>query len=160
MRKIVFVLVCSFIALGCMGCEMNVQPEPPFFIGFNTVEIDSAASCCGIDSFVIKSKWMQERINTFLADSARRKEELYTLLQFWYFTDSAGDGYFIENKHLLWDCEGRMLVDLELNGSIADSIHYYYNFPLREIVYIRLGLLPQFPDVILPPDSIIEEQNH
>ena len=146
MRKIVFVLVCSFIALGWMGCERNVQPEPPFFIGFNTVEIDSAASCCGIDSFAIKTPWMQERINTFLADSTQRKRQLYTLLQFQYFSDSLGNGYFIENKHLLRDSEGTMLVDLGLNEDVADSIHYYYDFPLKEIVNIRLGLTYHVPE--------------
>lgn len=146
MRKIVFVLVCSFIALGWMGCERNVQLDSPFIQKFNTIRIDSAASCCGIDSFAIKTPWMQERINTFLADSTQRKRQLYTLLQFQYFSDSLGNGYFIENKHLLRDSEGTMLVDLGLNEDVADSIHYYYNFPLDEIVYIRLGLTYHVPE--------------
>ena len=140
MRKIVFAFVCSFIALGWMGCERKIQLDSPFITKYNTIRIDSAASCCGIDSFAIKSPWMQERINTFLADSTQRKRQLYTQLQFWYFSDSLGNGYFIENKHLLRDSEGTMLVDLGLNEDVADSIHYYYNFPLDEIVYIRLGL--------------------
>lgn len=142
MRKIIFAFVCSFIALGWAGCDVKSQAELPFFTKLNIIEIDSTASCCGIDSFTINSPWMQERINTFLMDSTRRKQEIATMLQFWSFTDSLGNDYFIENKHLLRNCEGELLEDLGENDSVAYAIYYVYNYPLREIVHIYLGVLP------------------
>jgi hypothetical protein len=157
MRKIIFAFVCSFIALGWLGCEGNVQPAPPGFIDCNRIEIDSAASCCGIDSFVIKSPWMQERINSFLADSAERKNKLYTWLEFQCFTDTLGTDYILENKYLLRDCEGTLLVDFEDNQSLIDVIYHCGNFRFYSLVFMKLGLIPQYPDNILQPDSITEE---
>ena len=157
MRKIVFAFVCSFIALGWMGCESKVQPVPPGFILFDMIEVDSLASCCGIDSFTIKSPWMQERINTFLADSTRRKNELYTLLQFDFFTDTLGTDYILENKFILRDCEGTLIVDFEDNDSIINAIYYNDHLPIYTLAYIELGLIPNYPDNLLLPDSLIED---
>ena len=163
MRKIYFAFICSFILFGWMGCEKKKkknlrlsrnktadgsdssnQCEFPYlnFQKFFAVEVDSAASCCGIDSFAIKSPWMQERINTFLADSARLKEELYTSLQFDYFTDSLGTDYILENKFILRNCEGTLLVDFEDNDSIINAIYYNDHLPIYTLAFIEIGLIP------------------
>ena len=63
MRKIIFVFVCVFIALGWVGCN-NPLPKGPHLV--REVYVDSTLTACGMDSFLIKSSWMQERINTFI----------------------------------------------------------------------------------------------
>ena len=157
MRKIVFAFVCSFIALGWMGCERNIQTDIPFFEEIFSVKIDSAASCCGIDSFAIKSPWMQKRINSFLADSAQRMQDIYSELQFQYFRDSLGDDYVIENTHLLRDCEGTLLEDLTLNQSVADMVWGSTYLEIYDLVEIIIGLDPCYPDNFLKPNSSTEK---
>ena len=59
MKKIVFTFISAFIALGWMGCE-NKYSGPNWNM---QLEIDSALTACGMDSFLIKSPWFQEELN-------------------------------------------------------------------------------------------------
>lgn len=136
MKKILFTFICVFIALGWMGCKSRKYGQ---FTSHNHIEIDSAATCCGIDSFVIKSPWMQERINAYLADSAKHKQEFFTTLEYECFTDSIGNDYIIENRTRLYNCEGVMISDRTLNDSLA---HIWYTYPIHLLVQITMGLEP------------------
>ena len=63
MRKIFFAIICSFIALGWVGCKStsgNGLHEVYY------VYIDSTLTACGMDSFLIKSPWFQEDLNYFI----------------------------------------------------------------------------------------------
>ena len=76
MKKILFTFICSFIALGWVGCEPkpgpgpDPEPEPDVPTILTEVLIDSAYKCCGIDSFAVKSPWVQQEINRFMTDTA------------------------------------------------------------------------------------------
>lgn len=51
------------------------------FTYYNTIEIDSAASACGVDSCVVNLPWLNDKINAFLKDSAERRTKITTYLQ-------------------------------------------------------------------------------
>jgi len=135
MKKILFTFICAFIALGWMGCDSHKHGH---FSSIYCIEIDSAATCCGIDSFVIKSPWIQERINAYLADSAKHKEELFSTIEYKCFTDSIGNDYIIENKIYLYDCEGVMVTVL----GTSDGPLYPWEYPMKTLVNIVMGLEP------------------
>ena len=50
------------------------------------IEIDSTITCCGIDSFTIKSPWIQDHVNTLIADTTK-KYDLPTDLIIEYYVD-------------------------------------------------------------------------
>lgn len=134
-KNVLLAFVCSFIALGWMGCNSRKYGQ---FTSLNHIEIDSAATCCGVDSFVIKSPWMQERINAYLADSAKHKQEFFTTLKYECFTDSIGNDYIIENKTYLYDCEGILVTEL----GTGDGPRYPFGYPINTLVSITMGLEP------------------
>ena len=111
MRKIFFAIICSFIALGWVGCN-NPLPKGPHLV--REVYIDSTLTACGMDSFLIKSPWMQEHINTFIETNANIRCASITL-SIEYFKDKDGNDFFIEGSYKecspgrLYDCEGNFL---------------------------------------------------
>ena len=109
MKKIVFLFLYSFIALGWMGCE-NRYSGPNWNM---QLEIDSTLTACGMDSFLIKSPWMQERINTCI-DTARADIYPPTELLFCHFIDKDSNDFFIRyidgsGPGWLYDCEGNFI---------------------------------------------------
>lgn len=137
MKRFLFVITTLLMIFTCISCE----PKPTG--GFNHIykcQIDSAAICCGVDSFVIKSHWIQERINTYLADSATHKQELYTGVYLDCFTDSIGNDFIIDGGTILYDCDGVFITDLSVNDSMAVAIHETYS--IHRLVHIVMGFLP------------------
>jgi hypothetical protein len=122
MRKIFFVFVCSFIALGWVGCEPkpgpNPEPDPEPDTGVPTITpffwMDSVRSCCGMDSFAVKTPWVQREINRFMADTAL---DMTSTLTIDYITDENGDYYLIEQYswdiNRLCDCSGNILKEVD-----------------------------------------------
>ena len=92
MRKIFFAIICSFIALGWVGCN-NPLPKGPHLV--REVYVDSTLTACGMDSFLIKSSWMQERINTFI-NTANRNAYPPEVLLIHHILDKDSVDYFIE----------------------------------------------------------------
>lgn len=106
------------------------------------VDIDSAATCCGVDSFTIKSPWIQDHVNTLIADTTK-KYELPTLLTIEHYVDSNNNDYFIEqydwDRNRLYDCEGNILEEKDgfhLIQLPQDAEKY------EMIVYIEIGRTP------------------
>ena len=128
-KNVLLAFVCSFIALGWMGCEpkpdpdQNQDPEVPTIL--TEVLIDSAYTCCGIDSFAIKSPWVQQEINRFMTDTAIGFSEFLTID---YATDGNGDYYFIEqySYHInrLYDCSGNVLKEVEDYNEIQSDLDF------------------------------------
>ena len=120
MKRFYFFLFCAFIALGWVGCEPkpgpDPEPEPEQGVPTNltAVLIDSAYTCCGIDSFAVKSPWVQQEINRFMTDTAIGFSDFLTID---YAVDGNGDYYFIEqySYHIdrLYDCSGNVLKEVE-----------------------------------------------
>ena len=80
------------------------------------IDIDSAVTCCGIDSFTIKSPWIQDHVNTLIADTTK-KYDLPTDLIIEHYIDSNNDDFFIEqygwDRNRLYDCDGNILEEKE-----------------------------------------------
>ena len=118
MKKILFAFIGAFIALGWVGCEPTLYPDPEPEADVPTiltaVLIDSAYTCCGIDSFAIKSPWVQQEINRFMTDTAIGFSDFLTID---YAVDGNGDYYFIEQYgweiNRLCDCSGNILKEVE-----------------------------------------------
>ena len=76
------------------------------------IDIDSAVTCCGIDSFTIRSPWIQDHVNTLIADTTK-KYDLPTDLTIEHYIDSNNQDFFIEqyewDRNRLYDCEGNIL---------------------------------------------------
>ena len=125
-KNVLLAFVCSFIALGWMGCEPkpgpNPEPDPdvptvmPFFW------IDSVQSCCGTDRFAVKSPWVQQEISRFMADTALSMASTLTID---YVTDENGDYYLIEQYswdiNRLCDCSGNILKEVEGNNVLLEN---------------------------------------
>ena len=63
------------------------EPLPPSdYADVYIIEIDSTITCCGIDSFTIKSPWIQDHVNTLIADTTK-KYDLPTDLIIEYYVD-------------------------------------------------------------------------
>lgn len=106
------------------------------------IDIDSAVTCCSIDSFTIKSPWIQDHVNTLIADTTR-KYDLPTLLTIGHYVDGNKNDYFIEqyesNRNRLYDCDGNILEEKEGYKIIElpkDAEKY------EIIVYIEIGRTP------------------
>ena len=92
MRKVFFAIICSFIALGWVGCDSTTGGGVHEVY---EVYIDSTLTACGMDSFLIKSSWMQERINTFI-NTANRNAYPPEVLLIHHILDKDSVDYFIE----------------------------------------------------------------
>ena len=109
MKKILFTFICVFIALGWMGCDKR----RPLYGPGRHVFIDSTLRACEMDSFLINSPWMQNRINTCI-DTARADIYPPTELVFCHFMDKDSNDFFIEyiggvGPGWLYDCEGNFI---------------------------------------------------
>ena len=114
-----FLLFCSF--LGLISCdqptgEIEDTYPPSGWADVYIIEIDSTVTCCGIDSFTIKSPWIQDHVNTLIADTTK-KYDLPTDLTIEHYIDSNNQDFFIEqyswDRNRLYDCEGNILEEKE-----------------------------------------------
>ncbi len=121
------------------------EPLPPSgWADVYIIDIDSAITCCGIDSFTIKSPWIQEHVNTLIADTTK-KYELPTDLTIEHYIDRNNQDFFIEqyswDRNRLYDCEGNILEEKEGYYVIElprDAEEY------KTIVNVSIG---QFPNI-------------
>ena len=93
------------------------EPLPPSgWADVYIVDIDSTITCCGIDSFTIKSPWIQDHVNTLIADTTK-KYDLPTDLIIEHYIDSNNNEFFIEqygwDRNRLYDCDGNILEEKE-----------------------------------------------
>ena len=93
------------------------EPLPPSgWADVYIIDIDSAVTCCGVDSFTIKSPWIQDHVNTLIADTTK-KYDLPTDLIIEHYIDSNNDDFFIEqygwDRNRLYDCDGNILEEKE-----------------------------------------------
>ena len=93
------------------------EPLPPSgWADVYIIDIDSAVTCCGIDSFTIKSPWIQDHVNTLIADTTK-KYDLPTDLIIEHYIDNNNNDFFIEqyswDRNRLYDCEGNILEEKE-----------------------------------------------
>lgn len=117
-KHVLFAFIGAFIALGWAGCEPKPGPDPEPEPDVPTVTayfwMDSVQACCGIDSFAVKSPWVQQEISRFMADSVL---DFTATLTIDYAVDENGDYYFIEqySYHInrLYDCSGNVLKEVE-----------------------------------------------
>ena len=84
----ILLLLAETILSGCNRPDVDdeTNPDPPIepqpdFTYYNTISIDSTATACGIDSCVLYLPWLNDKINTFLKDSAERKQNMETHLK-------------------------------------------------------------------------------
>ena len=141
MRKIFFAIICSFIALGWVGCDNKGtyldDPSPRFY-----VYIDSTLTACGMDSFLIKSSWMQERINTFI-NTANINAYPPEVLLIHHFLDKDSVDYFIEgatggsSPGRLYDCEGNFIEEKAPWSLLLDERDVAFN---AFVVDIEIGM--------------------
>ena len=124
MKKIVFTFISAFIALGWMGCE-NKYSGPNWNM---YLEIDSALTACGMDSFLIKSPWFQEDLN-YIIDSVTTNFHTIgpCVLICDHFKDSTNNDYFTfrgsanSNPAALYDCEGNFVKLFDSVYAILDA---------------------------------------
>ena len=93
------------------------DPLPPSgWADVYIVDLDSTITCCGIDSFTIKSPWIQDHVNTLIADTTK-KYDLPTDLIIEHYIDSNNDDFFIEqygwDRNRLYDCDVNILEEKE-----------------------------------------------
>lgn len=144
-------------------------PPAGQFTYYNTIEIDSTASACGVDSCVVNLPWLNDKINAFLKDSAERRTKITTSLQidlvkYADSTDSSDMTYYsyrvddVPFFGTLWfDCDGDMVWQdpdwfvLQNDTMIcSDKDEYFINILYergkmqlnKTIVNVELGLLP------------------
>lgn len=160
----VLLLLVGTILSGCR----NDYPDYPYgFMYVNQIHIDSTAFACGIDSCVINTPWMQNEINTFLIDSAERKQNFVSSLKITQYlclvdTITNEDITYFEctiedNKRegTLWfNCNGDTIwIDPEYhdNNTFPTKTETYFGDSLwysgvikdkRNIVKISIGLIP------------------
>lgn len=119
------------------------EPLPPSgWADVYIIDIDSAVTCCGIDSFTIKSPWIQDHVNTLIADTTK-KYDLPTDLIIEHYIDSNNNDFFIEqyswDRNRLYDCEGNILEEKEGYNVIElpeDAEEY------KTIVNVSIGRFP------------------
>ena len=112
MRKIFFAIICSLIALGWVGCDSTTGGGVHEVY---EVYIDSTLTACGMDSFLIKSPWMQEHINGFIDYMDTLRHWPVATYEVQYFMDKDSNDFFIDNVGYGWhpgrlyDCEGNII---------------------------------------------------
>ena len=142
MRKIFFVFVCSFIALGWIGCKPIPQGGPHEVFD---IYIDSTLTACGMDSFLIKSPWVQEHINTFIdyMDTSILYYDAVATLELQYFMDKDSNDFFIDNMGYgrnpgrLYNCEGNLIEEKDPWELILNERDILVG--PRRVVSIRIG---------------------
>ena len=119
------------------------EPLPPSgWSDVYIIDIDSAVTCCSIDSFTIKSPWIQDHVNTLIADTTK-KYDLPTDLIIYHYIDRNNSDFFIEqygwDRNRLYDCEGNILEEKEGYNIIElpkDAEEY------KTIVEVSIGRFP------------------
>lgn len=146
MKKILFAFIGAFIALGWVGCEpkpdpdQNQDPEVPTVTAY--FWMDSVQACCGIDSFAVKSPWVQQEISRFMADSVL---DFTATLTIDYAVDKNGDYYFIEQYgweiNRLCDCSGNILKEINAYNEIYVELDIPVTDygPIVQVNYSKFG---------------------
>ena len=137
----ILLLFVGTILSGCNQPEVDdkngetIPGHPWVFEHYDTIYIDSTATACGIDSCVLYLPWLNDKINTFLKDSAERKQNMETHLKIdvfvydipgndekaYYFSD------YIEDENTtgtIWhNCDGDIIwEDPDLIRIIDDTL--------------------------------------
>ena len=113
MKQVVFLFFISLIVLGWVGCESKINSQDPYNV---SIYIDSTLTACGMDSFLIKSPWMQDYINDFI-DTVQTNHLGTCILIIAHVVDNDGNDYFLDRASSsrgigrLFDCEGNLLVE-------------------------------------------------
>ena len=146
MKKILFAFIGAFIALGWAGCEPKPGPDPEPEPDVPTVTayfwMDSVQACCGIDSFAVKSPWVQQEISRFMADSVL---DFTATLTIDYAVDKNGDYYFIEQYgweiNRLCDCSGNILKEINAYNEIYVELDIPVTDygPIVQVNYSKFG---------------------
>ncbi len=160
----ILLLLVGTILLGC-----RTAPDYPYgFMYEHHIYIDSTASACGIDSCVVSLTWLNEKINAFLADSTRRKNEFVSSLDIdmiTYVYPDSPEKYTCFKcvcsddtpYKILWlGCESDTICMWDDNDSIETDTAFiidcdnYLDYMLRinrvyseQVVRIDLGLIPK-----------------
>ena len=145
-KHVLFAFIGAFIALGWVGCEPkpdpDPEPEPDVPTILTEVLIDSAYTCCGIDSFAVKSPWVQQEINRFMTDTAIGFSDFLTID---YAVDKNGDYYFIEQYgweiNRLCDCSGNILKEINAYNEIYVELDIPVTDygPIVQVNYSKFG---------------------
>lgn len=167
-KNALLVLVLLLGTILCLSsCDKYRHPTGRSYV--YTMEIDSTASACGVDSCVVNIPWINGEINAFLLDSAERKLKFETSIEITQYicVDTA-----IENEEItyfectmsdkrqsgtLWlDCAGDTVwIDPDYTNTATHPYHEATNIEFRDslwysgaikeeksIVRITMGFLP------------------
>ena len=143
MKKILYTFICAFIALGWMGCKStsgNGLHEVYY------VYIDSTLTACGMDSFLIKSPWIQEHIHAFIdyMDTSITYYDGIANYEIRHFMDKDSNDFFIDNIGYGWDpgrlfdCDGNIIEENEPWELLLNE-RDVLDGP-RRVVNIRIGI--------------------
>lgn len=143
MKKILYTFICAFIALGWMGCKStsgNGLHEVYY------VYIDSTLTACGMDSFLIKSPWVQEHIHAFIEymDTSIIYYDGIADYEIKHFMDKDSNDFFIDNIGYGWDpgrlfdCDGNIIEENEPWELLLNE-RDVLDGP-RRVVNIRIGI--------------------
>jgi len=143
MKKILYTFICAFIALGWVGCKStsgNGLHEVYY------VYIDSTLTACGMDSFLIKSPWVQEHIHAFIdyMDTSITYYDGIANYEIRHFMDKDSNDFFIDNIGYGWDpgrlfdCEGNIIEEKEPWELLLNE-RDVLDGP-RRVVNIRIGI--------------------
>lgn len=129
--KNICIVLTMLIACIATGCKPNGNTTPPEIFDGNRldlfkVKIDSATACCGIDSFTIKSPWLQQCIHSYLADSTTLKQSIMVPYYIVKLQDeSTGDDYIwivtYQEKFTLYNCAGDTIQHCDANDTSYDD---------------------------------------
>ena len=140
MRKIFFAIICSFIVLGWVGCDSTTGGGVHEVY---EVYIDSTLTACGMDSFLIKSPWMQEHINGFIDYMDTLRHWNVTTYEVQHFMDKDSNDFFIDNMGYgrnpgrLYNCEGNLIEEKDPWELILNERDILVG--PRRVVSIRIG---------------------
>jgi hypothetical protein len=139
MKSAIKIMLLAIAAIITICCD---QPNTDCWTDVYIVDIDSTVICCGIDSFTIKSPWIQDHVNTLIADTTK-KYDLPTDLIIYHYIDRNNNDFFIEqygwDRNRLYDCEGNILEEKEGYNIIElpkDAEAY------KTIVEVSIGRFP------------------
>lgn len=128
--KNICIVLTMLIACIATGCKPNGNTTPPEIFDGNRldlfkVKIDSATACCGMDSFTIKSPWLQQCIHSYLADSTTLKQSIMVPYYIVKLQDeSTGDDYIwivvINEWFTLYNCNGDTIQRCYIDNDFLD----------------------------------------
>lgn len=119
MNRKPFVFLCLLLGLLLFvsSCDAYRNPNAGKINYMSIIAIDSTASACDVDSCAIKLPWLNDEINVFLADSAKRRISFRSTLRIDRVvcknTENEDITYFryemysdVKNGSLWFGCEG------------------------------------------------------